>query len=217
LLQIKSQSDTIEAHLETAKTAANPHIESWNELTNTVLEVIDYEEINKINRELEHQKLLLKLLTKRDSFVRKELLNKSIPYLNSRLQYYLSELGLRHKVEFTHEMTANISQFGRSLDFGNLSAGQRARVNLALSLAFSDVLQQLHAKINIQMLDEVLDIGLDAIGIQLAAKLLKKIAKDEGTSMYIISHRDEVDGIFDHKMVIQMIKGFSYIKDNDIA
>lgn len=211
LLKIKSESTTIEANLNTLLSAENPHIDSWTELVNTKLEPIDYSEINELVRIIEHQKLLLKLLTKRDSFVRKELLNKYIPYLNSRLQYYLSELGLRHKVEFTHEMTAKISQFGRSLDFGNLSAGQRARVNLALSLAFSDILQKLHSIINIQLLDEVLDVGLDAVGIQLAAKLLKKKAKDEGSSMYIISHRDEVEGVFDHKMTIQMIKGFSYI------
>ena len=129
----------------------------------------------------------------------------------------MSELGLRHTVEFTHEMTAKISQFGRTLDFGNLSAGQRARVNLALSLSFSDVLQKLHSTINIQLFDEVLDIGLDAVGIQLAAKLLKQKAKTEESSMYIISHRDEVGSMFDHKMIIQLIKGFSYIKQVEVS
>lgn len=217
LLIIKSQSASIEANIESLSIADNPHIDSWKELTSTILDPIDYTEINKLTREIEHQKLLLKLLTKRDSFVRKELLNKYIPYLNSRLQYYLSELGLRHTVEFTHEMTAKISQFGRTLDFGNLSAGQRARVNLALSLSFSDVLQKLHSTINIQLFDEVLDIGLDAVGIQLAAKLLKQKAKTEESSMYIISHRDEVGSMFDHKMIIQLIKGFSYIKQVEVS
>ena len=217
MLTIRSQSDGIEAKIETLKNSTNPHFDTYEELTEIVLDPINYEEINKLTKELEHQKFLLKLLTKKDSFVRKALLNKYIPFLNNKLQEYLSELGLPHKVEFTHEMTANISQFGRTLDFGNLSAGQRARVNLSLSLAFRDVLQHLHAKINVCMLDEVLDIGLDAVGAKAAARILKQKARDEGSSVYIISHRDEVESMFDNTLVIQLIKGFSYIKDKALG
>ena len=167
--------------------------------------------INELKELLDHQKFLLKLLTKKDSFVRKALLTKNIPFLNQRLSGYLSDLGLPHTVEFTHEMTANISQFGRPLDFGNLSNGQRARVNLALSFAFRDVLQSIHGRINVCMLDEVLDVGLDVVGIQNAAKMLKQKSRDENVAMYIISHRDEVDNAFDRTMTIQLSKGFSYV------
>lgn len=217
LLRIKSQSDTMLTKIDVLKKATNPHVDSHQELLNTKLEQIDYSSINDLTKEIDHQKFLLKLLTKKDSFVRRALLNKYIPYLNTRLQHYLSDLGLPHKVEFTHEMTAKISQFGRGLDFGNLSAGQRARVNLSLAMAFSDVLQSLHAKVNICFLDEVLDIGLDATGAKSAAKVLKNKAKDDGTSVYIISHKEEIESAFDHALIIQMIKGFSYVKDNDIA
>jgi DNA repair exonuclease SbcCD ATPase subunit len=113
-------------------------------------------------------------------------------------------------------MTATISQFGRVLDFGNLSAGQRARVNFALSLAFRDVLQKLHPKINVCMLDEILDTALDSIGVQSAAKLIKQKAREESLSMFVISHRDEIDHIFDDKMIIQLKDGFSTIKSKYI-
>lgn len=211
LIEIKNESVNIRNKIDDLKAAPNPHLDSLEELQNMKIEKIKYTEINKIKKELEHQKFLLKLLTKKDSFVRKALINKNIPYLNSRLQYYLAILGLPHKVEFTHEMTAAISQLGRTLDFGNLSAGQRARVNLALSFAFRDVLQGIHTKINVCILDEVLDVGLDAVGVQSAVKLLKRKSRDESLSLYIISHRDEIGGAFDNTMTVQMSKGFSYI------
>jgi DNA repair exonuclease SbcCD ATPase subunit len=85
-------------------------------------------------------------------------------------------------------------------------------VNLALSFAFRDVLQSLHEHINVCMLDEVLDVGLDAVGVQAAAKMLKQKARDENLSVYIISHRDEIDSAFDHKLTVQMSKGFSYLQ-----
>lgn len=214
LMEMKNESKNIKNKITELENAINPYIEPLDELSAIKFEPIEYEEINKITKLHEHQTFLLKLLTKQDSFVRKALLNKNIPYLNTRLQHYLSTLGLPHKVEFTHQMTAKITQFGHDLDFGNLSAGQKARVNIALSFAFKDVLQQLHSKINICLLDEVLDIGLDTIGVQAAAKLIKKKARDEGLSLYVISHRDEIDGAFDKTMTIQLKQGFSYIKDN---
>lgn len=214
LLEIKNQSVTMHEKISDLKKAINPFIEPLEELESTELDKINYDQINDLNNQLEHQNFLLKLLTKKDSFVRKTLLNKNLPFLNSRLQHYLTLLGLQHKVEFTHNMVCEISQFGRPMDFGNLSAGQRARVNLALSFAFRDVLQSLHTPINVCMLDEVLDVGLDTIGVQAAARMLKRKARDESLSLYIISHRgNELDAAFDKIMTVQLSKGFSYIKE----
>lgn len=212
LLEIRSQSSNISDRIDELENAVNPFVEPLDELEEIKLEEIDYTEINELQKTIDHQKFLLKLLTKKDSFVRKNLLNKNLPFLNSRLQGYLAELGLPHRVEFTHELTAEISQFGRTLDFGNLSNGQRARVNFALSFAFRDVLEKLHTPINVCILDEVLDVGLDTVGIQSAAKMLKRKARSENLSLYIISHRDEIDNAFDQNMVVQLSKGFSYIR-----
>ena len=124
LINIKNKSSQIASKIDDLLNAKNPFIEPYEELIHLKLEKINYDEVNRTTKLLEHQTFLLKILTKKDSFVRKALLNKNIPYLNSRLQHYLTLLGLQHKVEFTHEMIAKIFHFGRELDFGNLSAGQ---------------------------------------------------------------------------------------------
>lgn len=217
LITVKNESDNIRRQIKDLENTVNPFLDPLQELMDIVLDDVDYTDINKLSKELDHQKFLLKLLTKKDSFIRKALLNKNLPLLNTKLQHYINMLGLPHRVEFTKEMTATISQFGRSLNFGNLSQGQRARVNFALSMAFRDVLQNLHPKINICILDEVLDFGLDSIGVVAAAKLVKQKARDENVCMYVISHRDEVSSIFDKRMVIQMSKGFSYVVDEIVS
>lgn len=213
LLNVKNESDNIHRKIKELETAVNPHLEQLQDFLDEKLDTVDFTSINELTREKEHQQFLLKLLTKKDSFIRKALLNKNLPLLNTKLQHYITMLGLPHRVEFTKEMSATISQFGRKLDFGNLSQGQRARVNFALSMAFRDVLQNLHPKINICMLDEVLDFGLDSVGVIAAAKLVKQKARDENVCMFVISHRDEVSTIFDKRMVIQMSKQFSYVVD----
>lgn len=210
IVKIKSRSAQIEAEIQSLSVAENPHLETLEELEQTALADIDYTDINKLVKAIEHQRFLLKLLTKSDSFIRKRLLNRCIPYLNERLSIILQQLGLSHKVEFTHEMTASISQFGRDLDFGMMSAGQRARINLALSWAFRDVYQNRYRVVNLSMLDEALDTGLDGVGVQSAVKMLKRKARDEGISMFVISHRsDDVGNAFDRQIVVQLEKGFS--------
>lgn len=215
LLEIKNKVDQFSIKMQELTGAENPHTDTLQELEAIQLETIDMTKINELKNLLDHQTFLLKLLTKKDSFVRKALLNKNIPFLNTRLQKYLKDLDLPHQVEFTHEMTASISKFGYPMSFGNLSNGQKARVNIALSFAFRDVLQSMHDTVNICMLDEVLDVGLDGVGVQAAARMLKKKARDEKLALYIISHKDEIDNAFDKKLIVQMEGGFSSIRYED--
>jgi DNA repair exonuclease SbcCD ATPase subunit len=193
--------------------ATNPYEEVYIELMELELDPINYDSINNIQNEIDHQNFLHKLLTKKDSFIRKAILNKNIPYLNTRLQLYLHNMGLPHKVEFKHDLTVDITLMGREIGFGSLSDGQKARVNIALSIAFRDMLQKIHAPVNLWFLDEILDVGLDAVGINLAAKLIKQKAREEGSSLFVISHKEEVQNMFDNVITVQMKKGFSYIKE----
>lgn len=204
-----------QAEVDKLRNSVNPFIEPLEELKRTEIKPVDYTEINELTKSVEHHEFLHKLLTKKDSFVRRNLLNKNLPFLNQKLQEYLTELGLAHKVEFTHELTARITQFGRELSFGNLSAGQKARVNIALSFAFRDVLQSMHTPVNICMLDEILDVGLNGNGVQMAVRMLKRKARDEKLSMYVITHREEADSSFDRTLVVQISKGFSYVYVDD--
>ncbi|MNE22881.1 hypothetical protein D3C80_1161100 [compost metagenome] len=73
----------------------------------------------------------------------------------------------------------------------------------------------MHNRVNICMLDEVLDVGLDAVGVQAAARMIKRKARDEKLSLFIISHRDEIDSVFEKTLTVQMNKGFSYILQDD--
>ena len=213
--KLSARKEALGEKLNDLKTETNPHIETFNQMEKLVseLEAEDdkTEKLNQLDTTLKHQEFLLKLLTKKDSFLRKNLLDRSLPFLNKRLMGYLEKLGLPHRVEFQPDMSAHISQFGTELDFSSLSSGQKARVNLALAFAFRDVLQATHGKISFCMLDECLDHGLGNVGVQLAAKMIKQIAVEENMSMFVISHRDEVTNMFPKQLVVELKNGFSTI------
>lgn len=193
-----------------AKTETNPHCSALEELLSNPLEEPDKTQLNELMDDLEHQKFLQKLLINKDSFVRKSLLSRSLPFLNTRLSHYLTQLGFRYKVEFTPQLSANISEFGKELEFGNMSGGQAARLNFALALAFRDVLEQMHTTVNVCILDEILDVGLDGPGITAATKIIKSKSR-QNVGLFLISHREELENVFDKKLLIQMDKRFSYV------
>lgn len=211
LLETKNNSSTMEIRIKELSVEKNPYVKALADLEAVDLDQAQYDVINEITKVVEHHKFLVKLLTKSDSFVRKKLIEENIPFLNKQLRENLKDLGLPHKVEFTNTMSASISQLGRPLEFGNLSRGQKARVNLALAWAFHDVLQSMHGPVNFCLLDEVLDVGLCSVGVVMAAKMLKNRARRDKLTMFIISHKQEVDSIFDRTMKIQLHKGFSKI------
>lgn len=212
IARIQADANNIRDRVEELKNEVNPHYATIQDLKAVKFDEINYEDIDKIQKELDHQNFLLKLLTKSDSFVRKTLISKYLPFLNQRLQYYLQMLGLPHVVQFQDDLSVEIALGAAKMRFGQLSNGQKARIDFAFSVAFKDVRERLHGRINVCMFDEVLDFGLDAVGVTACARVIKHLARTEGVSMYVITHRSEIDSVFDRKMTIQMIKRFSYVK-----
>ena len=207
----KNRLESIRADIERVTKAVNPLSSTVAELESIKLEDTKDAEIAALEDTIDHQQFLVKLLTKKDSFIRKLLLQKSLPFLNTRLRFYLDRIGFLHRVAFQEDLSVSISQFGNSIGFGNLSSGQKARINLALSFSFRDMLQARHGKLKFCILDECLDVGLGNVGVQLAAKMIKSVATDEKLSMFVISHRDEISNMFDQKLVVELKNGFSSI------
>ena len=99
----------------------DPYHKQINELNNSAIQQIDWNVVNQLTSFKDHQEFLLKLLTNKDSFIRKKIIDQNLAYLNNRLTYYLDKLGLPHQVVFQNDLTVEITQLGQDLDFDNLS------------------------------------------------------------------------------------------------
>lgn len=214
---IKAENAALTANqkIDELRLADNPHTEAYEQLCQQAVKSVDYTLVDSLKKDLEHQQFLLKLLTDKNSFIRRRIIQKTIPFLNNRLAYYTKDLGLPHLVKFDDDMSCTVSEYGRELDFGNLSSGEKKRVNLSLSLAFRDVLHQLHSKVNCIFIDEI-DASLDGAGVEQVFKLLKNKTRDDELALWIISHRPEAIGRFDRSVVVRKENGFSRIISDDI-
>jgi DNA repair exonuclease SbcCD ATPase subunit len=199
-------------HIASLQNSVNPHVEAYETLLQSSVTTVARDQLDILKKDLEHQTFLLKLLIDKNSFVRRKIINRTIPFLNARLVHYTRELGLPHTVKFDDDMSCTVSEYGRELDFGNLSSGEKKRVNLSMSLAFRDVLHHLHSRVNCLFIDEI-DASLDGAGVEHVFKLLKNKSRDEAISLWIISHRPEAVGRFDHTVTVRKEGGFSRLLD----
>lgn len=162
----------------------------------------------------EHQEFLLKMLTSKDSFVRKRIIDQNLAYLNSRLGSYLAAIGLPHEVKFQNDLNVEITELGRDLDFDNLSRGERNRLILSLSWAFRDVWENLYQHINLLFIDELIDSGMDSSGVENALIILKRMGRERGKSIFLVSHKDELSGRVNNILTVTKENGFtSYSND----
>jgi len=205
----KSTVANLIAQLNAKKSDIDPYGEQIYEMTETALIEIDFTSINDLTIVKEHQDFLLKLLTNKDSFIRKCIIDQNLSYLNSRLGYYIDKIGLPHTVRFQNDLTVEIQELGRELDFDNLSRGERNRLILSLSWAFRDVWEHLYQPINLLFIDELVDSGMDANGVEGAMAILKNMARDHNKSIWLVSHKDELAGRVNHVFNVVKEHGFT--------
>ena len=217
-LNHRNTVETLRKDLTARQADADPYEEQISDMQGQALQVVSYDTLNQLTRLQDHQDFLLKLLTSKDSFVRKKIIDQNLSYLNARLTHYLDRIGLPHTVKFQNDLTVSIEELGRELDFDNLSRGERNRLILSMSWAFRDVWESLYSPINLLFIDELIDNGLDTQGVENALALLKKMSRERHKSIWLVSHRDELAGRVENILKVIKENGFtSYNTDVDLA
>jgi DNA repair exonuclease SbcCD ATPase subunit len=208
----KNNVENIRKQLETKAQEEDPYQEQIEAMRNTALALVSWDDINRVSKLLEHQEFLLKLLTSKDSFVRKRIIEQNLAYLNHRLGYYLDKLQLPHTVTFKSDLEVDISQLGQSFDFDNLSRGERNRLILALSWSFRDVYESFTEPMNLMFIDELVDSGMDSVGIEHSMSVLKSMGREMNRNIFLISHRDELASRVNNVLMVVKENGFTMLE-----
>ena len=205
----KSEIETLQKAIELKLDESDPYVEQIKEMKEVGLEEVSYDYLNELVKLREHQDFLLKLLTNKDSFIRKKIIDQNLSYLNARLSYYLDKIGLPHQVMFKNDLSVEITELGRELDFDNLSRGERNRLILSLNFAFRDVWEGLYHPINLLVVDETLDSGMDSAGVENGLSLLKHMSRERNKSIWLVSHKDELISRVGNIMKVVKENGFT--------
>lgn len=214
----RSNVDNLKKLLTSKEEELDPYTEQIDDLQSTAIQEISWDKINELNSYKDHQEFLYKLLTNKDSFIRKKIIEQNLAYLNNRLTYYLDKIGLPHSVMFKNDLSVEITQLGQDLDFDNLSRGERNRLILGMSWSFRDVWESLYQHINLLFIDELIDSGMDSAGVESSLSVLKKMGRERSKNIYLISHKDELIGRVNNVLKVIKENGFtSYENDIEIV
>jgi DNA repair exonuclease SbcCD ATPase subunit len=209
LVTLKNRAEHIQDKIKDLNNSKNIYMEHLSELENIPIEKADYEGLDKIKNILNHQQFLYKILTKKDSFVRQNLLSSNLKFLNSRIAEYLQLMNFPYIIMFNEDLTSTIRYLGRDLVFANLSSGQKCKVGISLFFSFLDVNKKNAYSCNLLIMDEIVDRALDAESLSQVVKLLKHKSTQDDLNLFVVSHRETIKHKFDNVIDVYLEDNFS--------
>jgi DNA repair exonuclease SbcCD ATPase subunit len=215
-VQHNAELQSLVTQISTKDTESDPYAEQITDMEATAIVEISFDTINDLTKLMDHQRFLLDLLSSKDSFVRKRIIDQNLSYLNSRLTHYLEKIGLPHQVTFLNDLTVEITELGREMDFHNMSRGEMNRLILSLSWAFRDVFESLFQPVNVTFIDELLDNGTDTIGVENSMTILKDMVRNRNKSIWLISHREELVSRVNSTLKVIKENGFTNFLNDEV-
>lgn len=211
LARAEADLDKAASELKSLEASVNPHAETVSALEADVTPEKDSGDVERLESDVKHATFLEKLLTRKDSPVRRAVTSLYLPYMNSKMNGYLGKLGLPYTVEFSDDLSATITDVTEEVDPGAMSGGEEERVSMALNMSFRDAFEEVNGvRLTWSCIDERLDSGLDAAGSEAAVDLLYETAARPGQSVWLVTHKREFD---DHaSRVIRVVKDGRFSK-----
>ena len=161
--------------------------------------------------ELKISNTVLELL--KDTGIKADIIKQYIPMLCAYVNSYLSKLNISLTFNMDENFNESIStRYTDDFTYNNLSAGERSRVDLALSFAWRNVAKakgSVHT--NLLILDEVLDANLDDSGTSASLEIVNDISKDN-TNIFIVSHKSNLEEHVRSVLALEKVQGFTRIK-----
>lgn len=147
----------------------------------------------------------------KDTGIKAGIIKQYIPLLVGYVNHYLEQLNISIKFSMDENFNESITtRYANEYQYQNLSMGERSRLDLALAFAWRQV-AKLKGSVycNILILDEILDAGLDINGTEDALSILEEVCQD--TSVFIISHKANLDEKVRSVIKLEKINGFTKI------
>ena len=147
--------------------------------------------------------------------IKKDIIKKDIPYLNSLIVSYMKEFQKSFAIQFDEEFKVSLKGFSKKgLGFYNLSSGEKKRLDLVILLSFIDLIKRKNSvSTNILVFDEIFSSSLDFDGAEILIDLLtKKINEGAIDNIFVISHDRNLQLPNARKMEIYKDGNFSKIR-----
>ena len=207
--QIQSAVKTLEESLKKLKSGSDDSQEgSIKSIIETISSQIQESKSDhfKYQEEVDLYSTLDDILS--DGGIKRMLIDRVIPLLNSRISEISSRLDFKFTFSFDSDFNPIINYLGMEVSPESLSTGQRKKMNLIILLAFIELIKMKHNKMNVMFLDEIFS-GLDKNNVYRAIEILKEYANLYNMTIFVVSHETLPEEFFDKKIIVSMPNHFS--------
>ncbi len=185
------------------------------DLKSTATEAIELK--NKqatLQEEQQYNDMMIELF--KDTGVKSKIVDQYIPIINGLIAEYLKRLNFFVSFTLDSEFNESIkSRYRDDFTYGSFSAGERARLDLAILFTFRQLSKIRNAfECNLLFLDEILEF-LDQAGIDDFIAMINEMEDFEKTNIIVISHksRDQLVEVFDGSILMYKDANFSKMLD----
>ena len=149
----------------------------------------------------------------KDNGIKTRIIKTYLPAMNQLINQYLQRMDFY--VNFT--LNENFEEIIKSryrdvFSYDSFSEGEKARIDIALLLTWRSIAKLKNSvDTNLLILDEIFDSSLDQQGGMDLSWILRNF--DDNSNVYVISHRENLDGKFDRTITAVKEKNFSVIQE----
>jgi DNA repair exonuclease SbcCD ATPase subunit len=181
----KSQIDKLQLKSDSNKQSST----SVQEFENTIKELetkrdLGQEQVSSFKEKDIYYKELSRIFS--DEGVKKSIISGIIKPINHFIEENVKHMGLPFQVQLDETFTADIRQFGISVEHDSLSLGETKKLNLCFLMAYLKLVRT-KKEVNVLFLDEVFS-SLDLESIESVLYLLKDFSSNYNINIFVVHH-----------------------------
>lgn len=149
----------------------------------------------------------------KDNGIKTRIIKTYLPAMNQLINQYLQRMDFYVNFTLDENFEEVIkSRYRDVFSYDSFSEGEKARIDIALLLTWRSIAKLKNSvDTNLLILDEIFDSSLDQQGGMDLSWILRNF--DENSNVYVISHRENLDGKFDRTLTAVKEKNFSVIQE----
>ena len=147
----------------------------------------------------------------KDNGIKTRIIKTYLPAMNQLINQYLQRMDFYVNFTLDESFQEIIkSRYRDVFSYDSFSEGEKSRIDIALLLTWRSIAKLKNSvDTNLLILDEIFDSSLDQQGGTDLGWILRNF--DSNTNVYVISHRDNLEGKFDRTITAVKEKNFSYL------
>lgn len=168
-------------------------------------------EISTIKQERDTLLAAAQLL--KDNGIKTRIIKRYLPVMNKLINDFLQSMDFYVNFTLDENFEETIkSRYRDAFSYESFSEGEKSRIDIALLLTWRAVAKLKNSvDTNILILDEIFDGSLDQNGTVDLGWILRKF--DDNTNVYVISHKESMEGKFDRTLQCEKVKNFSIVRE----